>query len=236
MPENKLLSALGGPVGAVTAGLGLAETIAGIIGKNKSQNKIEDLMAQRSAYQTPEEVYKILEATQQNAQTGFGATTLGYLTNQADRAFSSSVGSANLLGGDANDLAALFDQRMNESFKIAGQDQALQFANFNKFLGALNTVSDNKAAEWQSQQNIIKDQIQATAASGADANKMIGEGINAGIGSLSAAQQMKLYNQDLNTINSVDGSNPLGAGYSTSGAVIPTRRATNNYTNIIPRG
>ena len=165
-------------IGAVNAGLGVVQTISGLIGKGKARRKIDKLLAQRKAYQTPEETYKALEATKQNAQTGFGAETLKYLTGSADRAFSSSVGAATLLGGDPNDLGAIFEQRMNESMKISGQDTALRMANFSKFLTALNTVAENKAAEQISRDNLIKDRIQAASAQGADATKNLQGGLN----------------------------------------------------------
>ena len=180
-------------VGAVQAGIGVVQTISGLIGKGKARRKIDRLMAQRKAYQTPEEVYQILQATQQNAQTGLGAETLKYLTTNADKSFSTSVGTAALMGGDVNDLAALFEQRSMENLKIAGQDTAVRMANFSKFLSSLSTVAENKAAEQISRDNLLKDRIQAASAQGADATKNLQGGLNSILSAGSLIAGASLY-------------------------------------------
>lgn len=179
---------------AVQLGLGVAQTVKGFIDQGKANRKFEQLMSQRKAYKTPEEIFKIEQATQQNAQTGLGAETLAYLTSNNDRNLSTTVGASSLLGGDPNDFGALLDRALQQTMQIGGQNQAMQMENFSKYLGALNTVADNRTAEYQSQENMLKDQIQAAAAQSADASKNLQSGINAGLGALSANEQMKLYN------------------------------------------
>lgn len=189
------------PTAAVQFGLGVVQGIGGLIGKDKAQDEIERLNAQRKAFVTPEAVFQQLQATQQNAQTGFGAETLNYLTNTADNAFSSGIGAIGLAGGDSNSMSALFDQRINESMRIAGQDTATRMANFSKYLGALNTVAENDAAEQVSRDNLIKDRIQAASAKGGDATKNISGGLSNILGGVAAQEQMELYDQNLSTTN-----------------------------------
>lgn len=225
--EGEFLESLGGVGGAVSAGLGVAQAIGGFIEKGRARKEMARLQAQRKPYTTPDEIYQMLQATQQNAQSGFGAEILNYLTGNADRAFSSSIGAAELLGGDPNDLSDIFEKRVNESMRIAGESHAQKMANFGMFLKSLNVVGENKAAEWQSRDNILKDKIQAVAARGGDAVKNIGSGISNVIGALSAGQIMKLYG---------DNNNPSG-NYLAPNDYVPAA-AISNYSapsTVIPR-
>jgi len=192
---GNVLDVLGGPAGAISAGIGVVQTVGGLIGQSRATKEINKLMGQRKAFITPEETYQILQATQQNAQTGLGAQTLNYLTGNADKAFSSSIGAATLLGADVNDLSAIFEQRVMENMKIGAEDQTAQMANFAKYLGALNTVAENKSAEQVSKDNLIKDRIQAAAAKGGDATKNISNGLSSITGAIAAGQQMQLFNK-----------------------------------------
>lgn len=180
-----------GEVELATAALGLVQAGVGFIGKGKRTREMNALIAQRKAFQTPDEILKIEQGTQQRTANGLGAETLDYLTNQNDRAFSSAIGSANLLGGDPNSSASIFDQNFNNIMKIGSENHAANLANFTQYLGALNTVAENKAAEQVSKDNLLKDQIQAKAAAAADANKNIQNGLNtavAGAGAYAAGQ------------------------------------------------
>jgi len=229
MPDK--LDFIVGVTGAVQAGLGVIQTVDGFIQRGKAKKQMAKLQAQRKAYETPEEVYKILQATQQNAQTGLGAQTLNYLTGNADQVFSQAIGAITLNGGDPNSLGALFEQRVNQSMAIGAQDQAAQMANFAKYLGALNTLGENKAAEQQSKDNLLKDQIQAASAQGADATKGIQSGTNAVIGSFAAGQQMNLYKDQLDFLRG-SGNIVGGNGYSTAPPLVTS--ASQRTTNSLP--
>ena len=234
-----VLGALGGPAGAVQAGLGIIQSIGGLIGQGKAKKEMARLQGQRKAFVTPEEVYMQLQATQANAQSGLGSQTLQYLTGQNNNAFSSGIGALALAGGDANSFGNLFEQSVQNSMQIAGQDQAMRMANFSKYLGALNTVAANKEAEQISKDNLLKDRIQAVAGNAGQATKSLGSGVNAVLGSLAAGQQMRLYNQnldflnDINTVYSVTGT-PLANATTTAQANIPA--TTNAGTVLAERG
>ena len=176
--------------------------IGGMIGKGKARRRMKELQSQRTAYKTPEEVFKILQATQQNAQTGLGSQVLGYLTGSADRAMSSSVGAIQQMGGDLNDLSGIFEQRLQQDMKIGAQDHAAQLANFSQYLTALNSVAENRTAEWASRENILKDEIQGVAAEGADANKTFNSGLNSVLTGLGMKAAGELYgdNNNPNTV------------------------------------
>jgi len=171
---------------AVQVGTGIA--------KNAKANKAtKELLKERKPYETPDEVFKILNATQANAQSGYDAETLDYLNNQTDRAFSSAIGASELLGGDPNDLSAIFDQKMQQVMKIGAENHALNMTNFNKSLGALEMVGKSSDAEYVSEQNLIKDKLQAEAAKKAQADENIQNGLNLGLEAGSSIISGDLY-------------------------------------------
>ena len=175
-------------LGGLQAGMGIIQSIG-------ANSRMKRLRGQRKAYETPEEYLDILQATQMMAQQGFDASTLSYLTNQGDRAFSSAVGAATRLGANPNDLSNILDLKLQNSFKIGAENHRLNMENFSKYLSAVDVIGQNKAAEWKSQQDFIKDDMQAAAAEKAAGVQNIAGGINAGISSYASQQTSQLYKQ-----------------------------------------
>lgn len=182
------------PVAAITAGLGVIQTLVGLFGRGRRKRQIQRLQSQRKAFETPEEVFQALNAAEFNAQTGLGAETLAYLTGGIDRTFASTVGAATRLGGDPNVLSRAFEQYALQGQRIGSLDQSARMANFGQYLTALNTVAQNRAAEQVSRDNLLKDQIQALSAQGADDTKNIQSGLNATLSGLSTIASANLYN------------------------------------------
>lgn len=182
----------GGVLTALQTGFGVIQTIMG-------DAKAKRLLAQRTGYKTPQEVWKILNATLSMAQ---GDTiTRDFQTNQVDRAFSQALGTSTRMGGNPNDLALLFDQKMNSLLKVGQQFHASNMEAFGKVLSAYDIVAQNKAAEWSSQQDIIKDKLQAASADKAAGIQNIGSGFNSLIGLTSASKTMDLYTQGANALS-----------------------------------
>lgn len=174
-------------------GLAAVQVATGIAKNAKANKATKELLKERKPYETPDEVFKILNATQANAQSGYDAETLDYLNNQTDRAFSSAIGASELLGGDPNDLSAIFDQKMQQVMKIGAENHALNMTNFNKYLGALEMVGKSSDAEYVSEQNLIKDKLQAEAAKKAQADENIQNGLNLGLEAGSSLLSNDLY-------------------------------------------
>lgn len=191
--------------GIVQGGLGIVQTIGGLFGQGRRRRQMQRLQSQRKAYKTPEEVYQQLNATQFNAQTGLGGETLSFLLSSADRAFSGSIGASTRLGADPNALSRIFDQRVMQGQQIASLDMNARMANFGQYLNGLGTVAQSKAAEQVSRDNLIKDQMQAVSAAGADATRNVQGGLNAILSGGSAIASSFLYNDNLNK-GSVGGS------------------------------
>lgn len=173
--------------------LGAAQTGIGIAEKAKAKKDAAKALGQRRSYQTPEELYKILSATQNNAQTGFDSATMQYATNETDRAFDASLSTNQLLGGDPNSQSAIFGEKLNAIMGIANQSHAVKMQNFNQFLGALSSVGQSKDAEFFSQQNLVKDKQQQAGVDLANSSQQISAGLNTGLASLAAITESNLY-------------------------------------------
>lgn len=182
-----------GAAGPVGASIAAAQTALGLVQAISGDAKMKKLLAQRKAYVTPDEIYDILNATASRVGSGYDPQTLNYLTNQNDRAFSSSLDAATLLGADPNQLSNLFDQQIQASMKIGADNQLLNLQNFQRYLQAESVVADNKAAEQKSQQDILKDKIQAAAVNKQAGLQNIGSGLNAGLAIASDYGTANLY-------------------------------------------
>lgn len=113
-------------MGAAIGG-GVQATL-GSIGAAVQYSKLKKAVAKRKSYVTPSEIYDILSATENRSQ---GDTqTRDFETGQVDRAFSQSLGTAELLGADPNDLSYLFDNKINNILKIGQQFHASNMESF----------------------------------------------------------------------------------------------------------
>ncbi len=149
-----------GPVGLGVAGL---QTALGVYQAIKGAGDSARARKRRRAYHTPDEIFKILQATENNLG-GLDPQTLQLLTGGADNALSSSISAATRLGADPNMLSELLDRRIAAGFQIGAENQRVNMQKFGQYISALNLVADNDAAEQKSQQDLIKDQLQAASA------------------------------------------------------------------------
>lgn len=206
---------------AAQAAIGLVQTISG-------NAKAKKLLAQRTAYKTPEEIFKMLNLTLSGAP---GDTiTRDFQTDQIDRTFSQITGNATRLGADPNDLSALFDQKMNSIMKVGQQFHASNMEAMSKVLSAYDVVAANKSAEWSSQQDIIKDKLQAASAEKAAGIQNIGSAVNAGISLSASAKTSDLYKQIADALTALKKSGTAGVASTidTSMLSAPTVRSGMN--------
>lgn len=181
-----------------------AVTVGGLVyGGIKSSNAKKDekrALAKIEPYKTPKEVYDVLNATQNNAQSGFDPATLDYLTNQTDNAFAGSLSTAEKLGADPNALSAIFGQKINGIMQIGAQNHQIQMSNFSAYLNAQNAVGANSAAEQKSQQDLLKNELQRIANEKALATQQISSSLNTGVSAYSNYKIAQLYaNKDVAT-------------------------------------
>lgn len=178
---------------AVQLAMGGAQLLTGAEEKDRARNDSKVALAMRKPYKTPEELYKILQATEYNAQNGLDPVTLNYLTNQTDRAFTSALTTSQSLGADPNDISALFDQKMQSVLKIGAENHALNMENFSKYLGALNVISSSKDAEWLDLENKVKDRQQQAAKAKEQATQQMSEGLNTIVSGIGQAGMSTMY-------------------------------------------
>lgn len=171
-------------VGGVSLGVGVYQ-------KGRANKKTKEALANRKSYQTPDEVYQILNGLENRSQGDTIARD--FQTQQIDNSFSQQLGVAELLGADPNDLSALFGQKMQGILQVGQQFHASNMEAFGKYLGGLDMVAQNKAAEQGSSDNLIKDQLQALSAEKAQADSLINTGINSGISGIASYATGQLY-------------------------------------------
>lgn len=176
------------PVGLVTAGL---QTALGLYQSIKGSADMKKYMAQRKAYQIPDEVYKILNASL-NAGQGDSATQT-YESNMIGQEGASATDTALKLGADPNAVGAIFGQQIAATGASAQRNHVAMMENFDRVMKAYGSVAENKAAEYKSQQDIVKDKLQAAGSKMQSGLSNVAGGINTGISTLSSAQTAKLY-------------------------------------------
>lgn len=186
------MSIIGAVVGIGVAGYGVYQ-------KGRANKKAKDALARRKEFQTPDEVYQILNAMENRSQGD--TATRDFQTQQIDNSFAQQLGVAELLGADPNDLSGMFNQKMQGILQVGQQFHASNMEAFGKYIGGLDMLASNKAAEWKSGQDFVKDDLQAAAADGAAANATINSGINTALAGYSAHQSNKLYKEYLQTVN-----------------------------------
>lgn len=209
------------PVVAAAIG-GLTGTIQSLIGSGqikRGNRELNRLFSQRQAYQTPQEIFDILNLTQFNAAQGFSDETMSYLTNEAGAGLASSLGAATKLGADPNNLSALVDNYYKDIFKIGGENELQKLKKFDSLTNAIQLVAQGKDAEWQSEENILKDRMQAAASKVAGGQANLQSGLNATISSMASLASMGLYNKKPQTGGGVDAS--------TVPATVPANTAMN---------
>ena len=159
----------------------------------KANEKLERLFNERKAYQTPAEVFDIANLTQSNAQQGFSDQTMNYFTGQAGGGLSGSLQVAKQLGADPNQLGGVLDKYYGDIFRIGAESDLVKMKNFDSFTNALLNRSAHTDAEWQSSENIIKDQMQRQVANiGANTTSQQ-SGYNLLLAGASAAASADLY-------------------------------------------
>lgn len=202
-------AATANPVGI---GLSVAQGALGIIQSIGAQNKINRLMGKRRAYQTQQETYDIVQMAQQASQQGYDPTTMDYLTNQIDRSYADAVGDVNRLGGDPNDIANIFDKRLQAGLKVGAENHNLNMQHFAQLISAKEMLGKNKDAEWMSQQNMIKDELQAASLDKSAGLQNIAGAANTALSTVSAMDAKKLWPSAATTGATSVAQDALGSG------------------------
>lgn len=202
--------------------LGVAQLGYGIFKSSQASNEADKALAKRRQYQTPAEYYKILQATQNAAQSGLDPTTLQYYNNTIDQTFSSALNTSEQLGADPNDLSALFDKKVQAMMQIGAEDHRINTENFSRYLSAADMIAKSKDAEFFSGQDLIKDQQQKAAVDKQNATGQINAGFNTLVSTAANYATNKLYKEQ--TDKAIAAAAETGAAVTISAppaAVVP---------------
>jgi hypothetical protein len=196
--------AAAGGLGAVTPigiGLGAAQAAVGLVQTITQGARSKRLRKQRRAYQTPDEIYDILNAVESRASSGYSPETLQYITSGADNALSSSLSAATRLGADPNQLSNMLDQRIQASFRLGAENQLENMKNFQGYIDALGLVAENKAAEQKSREEYLRDDLAAAGAGQQAGFQNILGGAQTALNTIAADRTSRLYGQPSEFVN-----------------------------------
>lgn len=188
-------------VGGASLAYGAYKDIKGSSDAKKQQAESDRLFAARKPYKTPKEVMDVFNQTQYNAQTGYDPTTLDYLTSQTGNATNAALDTSKFLGGDPNSFASILDQNFQQIFKIGSENNLVKMKKFDALLGATNLVIGNKDAEFASQDNLLKDQLQASALKTQVDRQNQQNGLNLAISGASTIASSGLFTEPNNNTN-----------------------------------
>lgn len=179
-------------VAAVAAAVvGVTGIVVGAVQTGKANKRIKAAMGQRKAYQTPDQIWQLLNATENKSQ---GDTiTRDFQTNQLDMSFADALGTAETLGAGPNQLSALFGQKVQGIMQVGEQFHRSNMESYGNYMKALAVVGENKAAEQGSQDNIWKDYMQALSKQKETGQATTNAGINNLIGGIAAYGTNQLY-------------------------------------------
>lgn len=203
-------------IGGIQAGIGLAQSIS-------ANKRLKSLMNQREVYQTPQTVYDSLNISKNQAQYGLSADAISYLTNQNDRSLTSSLGTLAQLGGNANQVAGIYDNSFQNIFKTTLADEGMRFKKFNKLYENMDTLAKSLDAEWSSKDSLLKDKMAMEAQKAEAGQKNMQSGLNMGLSALSQNATNNLFS----TEQQKNRDAIMGAGQGIKFDNIPTLKRQN---------
>ena len=172
-------------VGVIQAGIGIAQSING----NKRLNR---LLQQREDYKSPDEVQQQYQLAQNEAQTGYGAATMSYFTNQTNSALTNSLNTASKLGADPNSISSIFSKNVDAIIKTSSDSEMTRMMKFDKLYASIAKVIEGKDAEF-ADRRAKQDDLAAAARDKVKAgNENFKSGINGVMGSVANNETSKL--------------------------------------------
>lgn len=173
MPAGGIASA---GIGAL---LGAGESVWGGIEKNKYQNQLNALSANRPQYQIQPEEYDIENQAASMANQGMGANARQSLTNNENNALAVGANGILMGGGNQNQIASLVDKADNSYNNTAIYDDQTRLQNLGNYQTALARMSADRDKQWQiNTEQPWKDKMTALSGQLTGANNMFQSGLN----------------------------------------------------------
>lgn len=205
---------LGGIGGVLKTGLGLS---------NASAGSADLAGARRPVYAIPKEWYDIDNVTANQAQTGLSAPAMNYYTTMANRGFGAGVGATLQTGGDANDIAGLYDQYDQGVNKIAAEDSELKNSHIQNWINAHANLGNEQEKKFTlNEYESYKDRVRADNQKIAAGQQTAFNGLSDITNSLASYNTSKLYKERTDamaapTMGDKLGIDPLDGGQTPAG-------------------
>lgn len=197
----------------------VAGTAMYLSGNKKQKQAFEEREA--NLYQTPDEIYDVMDFAKNQAGTGLDALTMQYLTNQVNRSATGGMNTVERLGGNLNDIGGMIDRQIEGLMQVGAKNQQQRFANFSQYVDALKTMGQHKDAEWADKTNLIKDKLQAaTQEKMAGLQSLVGAG-NTVSGAFANKETMEMWGKQIEAI---------GKSGQPGGSILPSVNTVLNPT------
>lgn len=193
------------------AGLGAYKAIKSASDKKKA--KAASARLQQPIYQVQNEYLQNKNLALANAGQGYTSGAKDYLTSEAERGFGTGISAISSSGGSANDYAKLYSGFLRSVDSTAANDSQLQLGNIQRLMDANKEVAGQRTIGWSLNQDRpyqTKRKEYRQDQQIADANMW--EGINTGIGAISAYGTSRLNAKMIPTNNPNNVSDMQGGG------------------------
>jgi hypothetical protein len=220
----------------IGAGLGVAQTVTGLINAGKAKKQARELEKTRPQYSIDKGYGQNLSLAESNLQ-GLSDTAENAYNQLADKQFSSSLDAILKSGGTATNVADVYGQGEEGRLRLAQLSDQMRLGQVNSLMKARESMADQEdKAFMYNIDSPWKDKAQANAAAREGADKQIWGGLQTlGSMGMQAADQASQKKQYSNYFNS-GGGNGSGTSNSTftpqrSSVMLPTSSPNTNNLN-----
>jgi hypothetical protein len=181
---------------AVTAAAGLAKSYIGARQANKAAKMAANNT--RPDFDIADEYYTNQSLAQNAAQSGLGAQSLDYYTNQANRGLTSTNDALLQSGGGPNAIANSYDRYQQGIGSIAAANAQAQRQNINALMDRNSQLAEQKTMKWSlDKYEPYKDTARTASALQAQGTQNIFNGLSQA-GSAAASYAQSGYYKDSN--------------------------------------
>ncbi len=220
------------PLILIPIALALAKGASGYFAARKAKKERESL--KEPFYKVQDEYFQNKNLAASQAQGGFDASSLSYLTKENQRGLSSTLGAISQTGNTPNITSDILDQYRNNLEGIGFQDNQLHTAKIQDYMNRNLQLADQKTTQWA--QNVLypyQNKLQLL-----HQNEAIGKqnmwGGASDLGNIASSYATSRMNNDLNTGNTSASVSQILQRYNNS--LERSRQANDGSITGMPRG
>lgn len=208
---------------AIGAGLGLAETVVGLIGSHKAKKEAERLQGLRPKYKESPYYKDALSLAESDLSTGMSADAQKAYEQGIDRDLSTSLNTILQGGGSVNNVAQIFDASQQGRQRLALMKENLRLNQINNVVRAQQLSEEDREKAFQFNEFAPwADRVQANAEARKASQNMIWGGL-----STAASSAMSYFGNK-------EGSKQMGNYFNQGqgGVVDPNLMASTNLPHL----